>query len=102
MTESRKETEARRVKRRTKQLATERYAEYQNDIGALLGLVGDELKAHAEAAAKRPTAWGYAGDLMHTRESLKEILISFLVGRHGWSETEAYRFIEDHLEAMHE
>ena len=102
MTESRKETEARRTKRRMKQLAAERYAEYQNDIGALLGLIADELKAHAEAAAKRPTAWGYAGDLEHVRGSLKEVLVSFLIGRHGWSETEASRFIEDHLESMHE
>ena len=102
MAETRRETEARRLKRKARQTAAERYAECENVTVAILGLIADEMKVHAEAAAKKPTAYGYAGDLAITRESLKEILISFLVGRHGWSETEASRFIEDHLESMHE
>lgn len=100
MTESRKDIEAARVKRQLKQTAAERYADHQKDIGALLDLVGEELRVHAEAAAKKPKDWGYAGDLGRVRENLKDILQSFLIGQYGWSETEASRFIEDHLEEM--
>jgi len=100
MTESRKDIEAARVKRQLKQTAAERYADHQRDIGALLDLVGEELRVHAETAAKKPKDWGYAGDLGRVREALKDILQSFLIGRYGWSETEASRFIEDHLEEM--
>ena len=98
--ENRKGIEAARVKRQLKQTAAERYADHQKDIGALLDLVGEELRVHAEAAAKKPNDWGYAGDLGRVRESLKDILQSFFVGRYSWSETEASRFIEDHLEEM--
>jgi hypothetical protein len=100
MTESRKNMEATRVKRQLKQTAAERYADHQKDIGMLLDLVAEELRVHAETAAKKPQDWGYVGDLGHIRESLQEILKSFLISRYGWSETEASRFIEDHLEEM--
>lgn len=98
--ETRKETEARRAKRQLKQTATERYSDHQNDIGALLDLIGEELRVHAEAAAKQPKNWGFAGDLANTRGTLKQILAGFLIGRYDWTETEAARFIEDHLEDM--
>jgi hypothetical protein len=98
--EDRKEIEAARVKRQLAQTAAERYADHQKDIGALLDLIGEELRAHAEAAAKKPQDWGCVGDIGRVRESLKEILQSFLIGRYEWSETEASRFIEDHLEKM--
>jgi len=100
MTESRKDIEAARVKRQLKQTAAERYADHQRDIGALLDLVGEELRVHAETAAKKPKDWGYAGDLGRIRERMKEVLQSLLIGRYEWSETDASRFIEDHLEEM--
>ncbi|MFH1022115.1 MAG: hypothetical protein V1809_01860 [Planctomycetota bacterium] len=80
--------------------AMQAYAERQQDIGALMDLIGEEIRVHADAAAKDPAAWGYAGDLGRIRESLKDTLQSFLIGRHGWSATEASRFIEDHLEEI--
>jgi len=98
--ENRKDIEAARVKRQIGQTATEAYAERRADIGALLDLVGEELRVHAEAAAKKPKDWGYAGDLGRIREAVKGVLESLLIGRYGWSETEASRFIEDHLEEM--
>ena len=101
-TESRKDIEARRMKRQLKQTAAERYAENQKDIAVLTDLIGEELRVHAEQAAKEPKDWGYAGDAGRVRESLKGILESLLIGRHEWSETEASRFIEDHLENMRE
>jgi hypothetical protein len=102
MTESRKDIEARRVKRQLGQTAAQRYEDNQNDIGALLDLVSEEIRVHAERAAQKPKDWSFAGDLTHVRESLKNILEWFLVGHHEWTETEASRFIEDHLEAMRE
>jgi len=100
--ETRKETEARRAKRQLKQTAAERYADYQGDIGALLDLIGEEVKAHSARAAEKPRDWGYVGDLEHVKSSLKEILAGFLITRYEWTETEAARFIEDHLEEMRE
>ena len=100
MTESRKDIEARRIKRQLKQTAAERYADHQGDIAVLMDLVGEELRVHAAQAAKEPKDWGYAGDLGRVRGSMKGILESLLIGRYEWSETEASRFIEDHLEDM--
>ena len=71
--ETRKETEARRVKRQLKQTAAERYADHQNDIGAMIDLIGEELRVHAENAAKEPRNWCMVGDLDHVRESLKDV-----------------------------
>lgn len=102
MKEDRKEIEKRRVGKQLKQSAAERYADQQTDIGALLDLVGEEMRVHAERAATDPTNWDYAGDAGRIRESLKGILASLLIGRYEWSETEASRFIEDHLEDMRE
>ena len=100
MTESRRDIEAQRIKRQLKQTAAERYAENQKDIAVLIDLIGEELRVHAQEAAKEPKDWGYPGDLGSVREGMKRILESLLIGRYDWSETEASRFIEDHLEDM--
>ena len=100
--ETRKDIEARRITRQLKQTAAQKYADHQTDIGALLDLVGEELKVHAAAAAKEPKNWGFAGDLANVRGTLKQILAGFLISRYDWTETEAARFIEDHLEEMRE
>ena len=100
MTESRKDIEARRIKRQLKQTAAERYAENQKDIAVLTDLIGEELRVHAERAAEDPTDWGWPGELGRVRENMKGILESLLIGRYEWSETEASRFIEDHLVDM--
>ena len=100
--EERKEIERRRIKRQLKQSAAERYADHRNDIGALLDLIAEELRVHAERAAEDPKNWGWAGDLGRVRRCLKDILASLLIGRYEWSETEASRIIEDHLEDMRE
>jgi hypothetical protein len=100
MAETRKDVEKRRIGRQLKQTAAERYADHQQDIGVLLDLVAEELRVHAERAAEDPKDWGYAGDLGRVRETLKGLLESLLIGRYEWSETEASRFIEDHLENM--
>jgi len=102
MTESRKLTEERRAKRRMKQLASERYAENHRDCMSLLDLIREHLKSHAEKAAKKPADWTYVGDVASTREELKAVLLSLLIGKYPWSETEASRFIEDLLEKVNE
>ena len=102
MAETRKDIEKRRIKRQLKQSAAERYADHRDDIGALLDLISEELRVHAERAAEDPKNWGYVGELGRVRESLKGLLESLLIGRYEWSETEASRFIEDHLEDMRE
>jgi hypothetical protein len=100
MTEDRKQIEKRRIKKQLKQSAADRYADQQTDIGALLDLIGQEARVHAERAAKEPGNWGYVGDAGHIRDGLKTILASLMIGRYEWSEAEASRFIEDHLEEM--
>ena len=92
--------EAARVKRQLGQTAAERYADHQKDIAVLVDCIQMELDEHAKSAARKPNDWGFAGDLGRIRETMKDVLKSLLIGRYGWSETEAARFIEDHLEAM--
>ena len=98
--EDRKGIEKMRVARQFKQSASERYADHQADIGPLLDLIGEEMRVHAERAAREPEDWGFAGDAGRVRKGLKVILASLLIGRYEWSETEASRFIEDHMEDM--
>jgi len=100
--ENRKDIEAAHVKRRLDQTAAERYADHRRDVAVLMDCIQMELDHHAARAAEKPNDWGCAGDLGRIRELMKDILRSLLMGRYEWSETEASRFIEDHLEAMRE
>lgn len=93
------ETKMKNIDRRMNQTAAEMYAERQKDIGALMDLIGQEMKAHAEKAAKDPKNWGYAGDLGRIREVMKEALMSLLLDRFV-SEKLAEKFIEEHLDEM--
>ena len=90
------------VLRQRKQTAAERFADIQNDIGAILDLIGEEIRVHAGAVAEKPNDWSYAGDLARIREGLKGILESLIIDRHARSESDASRFIENHLENMRE
>jgi len=94
--ETRKEIEACRVKGQIKKTAAERYADHQNDIGALMDCIQQELEVHASQAAKEPKNWGYPGDLAHVRGSLKQILAGFLISRYDWAEA-AYAYTDKHL-----
>ena len=58
----------------SRKTAAETYAERASDIAAMLDLIGQELKAHKERAAAEPKDWGFAGDLGHIRERLREVL----------------------------
>lgn len=100
MTTTRKQIEAERVKRQLKQTAAERYADQRKDIAVLMDCIQMELDEHAKLAAAKPTDWGFVGDMGRVRESMREVLQTLLIGRHGWNETEAARFVADHLEAM--
>ena len=98
--ENRKEIEAQRVTRQLKQTAAEAYAERRNDIAILMDCIHMELETYAERAAKNPQNWGFAGDLGCIKENMTNILKLLMVGRGNMSETEAARFIADHLNAM--
>ena len=101
MTE-RKQTEAKRITSQLKQTAAERYADQRRDIAVLMDCIQMEIDAHAERAAENPTDWGYVGDIGRVRESMRGVLQTLLIGRYGWSEIDAARFVTDHLEAMRE
>jgi len=100
--ETRKEIEAQRIKRQLKQTAAERYADQKSDVAVLMDCIQMELDEHAKRASAQPTNWGFVGDMAHIRESMRAILQSLLIGRHGWNETDAARFVTDHLESMRE
>jgi len=97
-----KQIERRRIKRQLNQTAGERYADVKNDISALLDLIGEEMRVHAQGAEAHPKNWGNVGDATTIKTSLKNVLEFLLIGRYGWTETEASRFIEDHLESLRE
>ena len=99
---NRKQIEAERITRQLKQTAAERYADQRRDIAVLMDCIQMEIEAHAERAAEKPADWGYVGDIGRVRESMRGVLQTLLIGRHGWSEIDASRFVTDHLEAMRE
>ena len=79
---------------KTKQTAAQAYQMHENDIGALLDLIGQEAKHHAEYAKKEGLHWGHVGDVAHTRKCLVEVLAQLA------QQDEA--FIEKHLAEMRE
>jgi hypothetical protein len=83
---------------RDKRTAAQCYTDHRADIAVLVDCIQTELADHAKRAAKKPKDWGFAGDLDLVRDALKDVFELLLVGQHGWSETEASRFIEDFLE----
>ena len=97
---NRKQIEAERITRQLKQTAAERYADQRRDIAVLMDCIQMEIDAHAERAAEKPADWGYVGDMDRVRESMRGVLQTLLIGRHGWSEIDAARFVTDHLETM--
>ena len=99
---TRKQIEAERITRQLKQTAAERYADQRRDIAVLMDCIQMELNEHAKRAAEKPTDWGFVGDMGRVREAMRDVLQTLLIGRHGWSETDAARFVTDHLEAMRE
>ena len=100
MKETRKQTEARRMTRQLRQTAAEKYADHRNDIAVLMDCIQQEIEVFSEAAAKKPRDWGFPGTLGNVKGTLKQVLAGFLISRYEWTETEAARFIEDHLEEM--
>lgn len=100
MNENRKQIERARVRRQLHQTAGERYANVKNDIAALLDLIAEEMRVHAQGAEAHPKNWGNVGDAHNIRTSLKGVLEFLLIGRYQWTESETSRFIEDHLETM--
>jgi len=57
-----------------KQTAAETYTNRAQDIAAMLGWLTDEIEVHAERANAEPENWGFAGELGHVRQKVKEIL----------------------------
>jgi hypothetical protein len=50
------------------------YQACRQDVDRLLDMLKEEVTHHAEAAAREPGDWGFAGDLGHVRELLTEAL----------------------------
>jgi len=99
---TRKQIEAERIARQLKQTAAERYADQRHDVAILMDCIQTELDAHARRAAAKPTDWDFVGDMGRIRAAMRDILQTLLIGRYGWSETEAARFVTDYLEAKRE
>jgi hypothetical protein len=57
-----------------KHTAAETYTNRAQDIAAMLDWLTDELEVHAERAKAEPANWGFAGELGHVRQKVKEIL----------------------------
>ena len=77
-----------------KRTAAEAYQTNQDDIGALLDLISQEVKHHAEHAKVDGLHWGHTGDLGAVRKGLMEVLAQLA------QQDEA--FIENHLAELRE
>jgi len=77
---------------KTKQTAAQAYADRQNDIGALLDLISQEVKHHAEFAKTSGLHWGHTGDLGAVRKGLLEVLAQLA--------QQDESFVEKHLDEM--
>jgi hypothetical protein len=80
--------------------AAEFYEARKADIVGLLDLIGQEVKDHAEEAARDQENWGYAGDLRVVRQKLVDAAMFMIIGRFGNSEEKATKFIEEHVAKM--
>lgn len=78
----------------TKQTAAQAYEERQNDIGALLDTLAQQMRMHADSAKADGMDWAKTGDLTEVRRQLIQTL-AFLA-----QQDEA--FIEQHLRDMRE
>ena len=78
----------------TKQTAVQAYEERQNDVGALLDALGQQVRMHADYARRDGMDWAKVGDLTEVRRQLIQTL-AFLAQQ---DET----FIENHLQEMRE
>ena len=54
--------------------ADEVYSEKHTAVKGLLIKLDNLLDAHYQQQAKRPSDWGYVGDLAHVEERLKEVV----------------------------
>ncbi|MBI5724283.1 MAG: hypothetical protein HZA50_10025 [Planctomycetes bacterium] len=88
------------TRKESKQTAAETYAQRRNDIAVLMDCIGMQLGVHAERAKADPKNYGFVGDLDHIRQTMKETLAFLMIGRNKFSEAEASRLIEDHIEEM--
>jgi len=77
-----------------KQTANEAYQRHQDDVGALLDLLGEEARRAAEHAQQDGIDWAKTGDLAHLRKGLLIALAQFA------QQDEA--FIVKHLDEMRE
>jgi hypothetical protein len=59
---------------RTKETAAQAYQRNQEDIGALLSMIGEEAKRHAAFAKAEGEHWGMVGDVFHARTCMVEVL----------------------------
>ena len=83
--------------------ALKRHLDIQDDIGALLDLIGQEMERLRERVELAPTLAGPQGTAESVRYTLKNILQSLIGGRLNMkTETEAHEFIEEHLATMRE
>jgi len=78
----------------TKQTAAQAYEERQNDVGALLDTLAQQMRMHADYAKADGMDWAKVGDLTEVRRQLIQTL-AFLAQQ---DET----FIENHLQEMRE
>lgn len=53
--------------------AADEYRQRRQAVDALLEGLRDKLDAHAQRAAADPANWGYAGDLGHVEEVLRDL-----------------------------
>lgn len=53
--------------------AEENYQQRRETVDALLGELRGKLDVHAKRAAADPKNWGYAGDLGHVEEVLRDL-----------------------------
>jgi hypothetical protein len=79
---------------KTKETAAQAYQRNQDDVGALLDLVGQEMAHHHEYAKTEGIHFGHAGDLAALRKTLIEALAQLA------QQDEA--FITRHLDEMRE
>lgn len=89
--------ESKRLKSKMNQTPEDRYISYHRDVVALLELLRRELRIHKTAAMMDRNDWGFASELGHVRQSLKDLVLFLILSRFD-SKTAAVAFIENRLE----
>lgn len=90
-------TNASDTKKKPEKTMAQQYASTLSEAGAMLDLIGQELKRHEQDTLNEQDNWGRLGELKYVHGRLSEILITLIGGEDC---QQAAKMIREHLDTL--